>query len=541
MKRIVALLLLAAPASAQFYSLATPFDGSSVYFATSLRLKGTFEPLSGKVFRADETGVRPVVSRQLRKPAFRGGNCFLGELYSFSTVELSADGKTLAAPGFRWTAGECHGAGAATLLRSASGTREISGVLRLSANGRWAIVDTTSTVFTQTSASILDLTTGARTDFQMPSFGGVQFPAGRAIADDGTAVFNYGGRTYIVRPGGTPQPFPNGYPLAISATGTRVLYLTDAVHLIDLSTGKDELLGAVSQGFPSGGLSDDGSRAAFVQNQHLYVADFGGGGTRQVSAVPEGLASAILSGNGKVAYAVTTAGRLLNIAVDTGVATEVVGRTADISFTGGSVDAGMFTTIAGHGFSDQSYSASAPLPLTLGGVTVTLDGRLLPISRVTASAIDVLIPWDIASSAPQSIVVDAPVAQSPFEAPQANLQVMSGVRAGALYQQNWTLVQNLTVHTGDVIHVFAVGLGAVTPEVPAGAAAPSTEPLSRLASPMSCTNASVLYAGLQPGTVARVYQVDLQIGTKTGYQQFSCSIGGGPAFAFLTLNVVPNL
>jgi hypothetical protein len=56
---------------------------------------------------------------------------------------------------------------------------------------------------------------------------------------------------------------------------------------------------------------------------------------------------------------------------------------------------------------------------------------------------------------------------------------------------------------------------------------------------MTCTNASVLYAGLQPGTVARVYQVDLQIGTKTGYQQFPCAVGGGPSFAFLTLNVIP--
>jgi len=49
----------------------------------------------------------------------------------------------------------------------------------------------------------------------------------------------------------------------------------------------------------------------------------------------------------------------------------------------------------------------------------------------------------------------------------------------------------------------------------------------------------VLYAGLQPGTVARIYQVDLQIGTKTGYQQFLCAVGGGTTFVFLTLNVIP--
>jgi uncharacterized protein (TIGR03437 family) len=534
-------LLAAASATAwgQFATLATPSDGSAVYFTTSLRLKGRLESPWGKVFAADENGVRLVVSRELRKPAPSNGNCLLGELYSFSAVELSADGKTLAAAGFRWNTGECHGAGAATLLRSATGSREINGRARLSANGRWAIVDSTSSAFSQTTGSILDLATGAETDFQMPTLGGLQFPGGRAIADDGTAVFIYGGRTFLIRPGGAPQGFPNGYPLAISATGTRLLYLSDSVHLIDLATQHDEQLGTKAT-TGAGTLSDDGSRAAFLQNQRLFVADFGGTGARQTGSVSETLTFAIMSGNGRIAYATTTTGGLVKIAVETGVTTEIVGRTPDISFAGGIVDAGMFTTISGVGFSDQSYSASAPLPLTLGGVSVTLDGRPLRISRVTPTAIDVLVPWEMASSAPQTLVVNSSAARSPFEAPQTTVQATSGVRAGALYRQDWSsTVSDLTVHTGEIIHVFAVGLGPVTPEVPTGSAAPSSEPLARLASAMTCTNASVLYAGLQPGTVARVYQVDLQIGTKTGYQQFPCAVGGGPSFAFLTLNVIP--
>jgi uncharacterized protein (TIGR03437 family) len=533
---LVLLAVASATASAQFYGLATPSDGSAVYFTTSLRLKGRLESPWGKVFAADETGVRLVLSRELRTPAPSNGNCLLGELYSFTAVELSADGKTLAAPGFRWSTGQCHGAGAATLLRSSSGTQEINGRLRLSANGRWAIVDTTGSAFGQTSGAFLDLATGARTDFQMPTLGGLQFPVGRAIADDGTAVFVFGGHTYIGRPGGTPQQSAVGYPLAISATGTRLLYLSDSVHLIDLPTQHDEQLGTTAT-TAAATLSDDGSRAAFLQNQRLFIADFGGTGARQTGSVSETLTFAILSGNGRIAYATTTTGGLVKIAVDTGMTTEIVGRTPNIDFTGGSVDAGMFTTISGVGFSDQSYSVSAPLPLTLGGVTVTVDGRLVPISRVTPTAIDVLIPWDMASTQ-HTVVVNTPAARSPFAAPHSTLQTDSGVRAGALYRQDWSsTVSDLTVHTGEVIHVFAVGLGAVTPEVPTGSAAPSSEPLARLASPMTCSNASVLYAGLQPGTVARIYQVDLQIGAKTGYQQFSCSTAG-QSFAFLTLNVV---
>jgi len=216
----------------------------------------------------------------------------------------------------------------------------------------------------------------------------------------------------------------------------------------------------------------------------------------------------------------------------------VIGRTPNVSTTGAIVDAGMFTTITGQGFADQAFTASAPLPLTLGGVTVTVGGRKVPLSRVTPTEIDALIPWDLAGTA-LTVEVDAPAPESPFEAPSGTLQVMNGVRAGALYRQDWTPVSDLTVHTGEVIHVYAVGLGAVTPEVSPGAAAPASEPLARVAAPMSCSNAQVLYAGLQPGTVARIYQVDLQIGSRTGYQVFGCALGGGMPFAFLTLNVVP--
>jgi hypothetical protein len=48
----------------------------------------------------------------------------------------------------------------------------------------------------------------------------------------------------------------------------------------------------------------------------------------------------------------------------------------------------------------------------------------------------------------------------------------------------------------------------------------------------------VLYAGLAPGAVERVYQVDLRIGPTAGYQQFTCTLGGSEPFVFLTLNVV---
>jgi uncharacterized protein (TIGR03437 family) len=71
-------------------------------------------------------------------------------------------------------------------------------------------------------------------------------------------------------------------------------------------------------------------------------------------------------------------------------------------------------------------------------------------------------------------------------------------------------------------------------EVPPGAVAPLS-PLSRLAEPLRCTNAEVLFAGLAPGFLERVYQVDLKIGSVSGYTSFHCTIGGQSSFRFLSL------
>ena len=114
-----------------------------------------------------------------------------------------------------------------------------------------------------------------------------------------------------------------------------------------------------------------------------------------------------------------------------------------------------------------------------------------------------------------------------------------GPQAGAVTRANWEQFYVGPVNPGEIIHVFALGFGPVSPEPPEGGAAPAVEPYSRVALPLACTNLDILYAGLMPYTVQRIYQLDLRIGPKTGYQQFICTLGTSQPFAFLTLNVVP--
>jgi uncharacterized protein (TIGR03437 family) len=68
---------------------------------------------------------------------------------------------------------------------------------------------------------------------------------------------------------------------------------------------------------------------------------------------------------------------------------------------------------------------------------------------------------------------------------------------------------------GEVVHLYAVGLGAVEPAVRTRVASP-TDPLARVRDRFECTFAptnsplEVLFAGLAPGMIG-IYQVDMRL------------------------------
>jgi uncharacterized protein (TIGR03437 family) len=165
--------------------------------------------------------------------------------------------------------------------------------------------------------------------------------------------------------------------------------------------------------------------------------------------------------------------------------------------------------------------------------------RKVPVLALTPDSIRFLVPWDVSGTI--KILAEVPGRNTPFDFPavEATIANESFPRAGAIARQNWQQTYVGPVNTGEIIHVYAIGLGPVAPEVPDGAAAPSAEPLARITRGLVCSNAEILYAGLAPGAVERVYQIDIRIGPAPGYQQFVCTLGDSGPFIFLTLNVVP--
>jgi uncharacterized protein (TIGR03437 family) len=540
----VVLAAAVAPLWAQFTGLATPSDGSVVYFSSTLSLKGAGQPPYGKLFVADETGVRLFRLLPKIEPASTG-SCVIGTQYSLDSAEVTSDGKTVAAPGQLSYSGLCNRNLSATDLISAAGDQELPGYVYLSPGGRYAIADTTYSVFSSASLLFLDLQTGQQTPVGLPEVTGpwpVSFPsAGRVIANDGTAIFSFYNGAYLARPGQDLRPFPvpNATPLAIDAAGTAVLYtVSNTLRLLNLQTQQDQLV--LADQADASGLSDDGTRALFLRGGQAYIIQTDGTALRQLTSDPARITAAVLSGDGGIVYAETDAGRLLKINAGTGDQVELIGRTPFLT-SGAATDAGLAATVYGIGLSDTSFQATPPVPTSLGGVGVLIGDQNIPVLQVSPTSVGFLVPWNIQPAGNQTLTVQASGVHSPFDFPTADILITTGPRAGdVLHQNGSTLVSNASpTHPGELIHVSAVGLGPVSPEVPVGTLAPSTEPLARLASPMTCSDSTVLFAGLQPGSLAHIYQVDLRIGSATGYLQFPCSIGGSE-FLFLTLYVVPT-
>jgi hypothetical protein len=88
---LVLALAAASTVRAQFVDLATTTDGSVLYFASSLRQKGTTQPLHGKIFRYDAKGLSLYTARQSIAVSTEL-NRTLTNYFDLSMPQVSGDG-----------------------------------------------------------------------------------------------------------------------------------------------------------------------------------------------------------------------------------------------------------------------------------------------------------------------------------------------------------------------------------------------------------------------------------------------------------------
>ncbi|HTW65419.1 MAG TPA: hypothetical protein VME17_12410 [Bryobacteraceae bacterium] len=202
---------------------------------------------------------------------------------------------------------------------------------------------------------------------------------------------------------------------------------------------------------------------------------------------------------------------------------------------------GAFGAIFGSNLA-QSLAGSNQFPLStsLGGTSVVLNGEQLPLLFASTGQINAIIPYDVPVNSTQQLIVERgaaisipqPVVIAPA-VPAVFTQNGAGTGAALynVYQSNGTpLPNNSAVTAGDVIVLYASGLGAVNPPVAAGVQAPVAT-LSNTVNPVTAMiggqSAKVEFAGLAPG-FASLYQVNIVVpsGVASGTAAATLSVSG---------------
>ena len=187
---------------------------------------------------------------------------------------------------------------------------------------------------------------------------------------------------------------------------------------------------------------------------------------------------------------------------------------------------GGFISLFGSHFTTESAGATRiPLERELAGVRVNIGGIDAPLHFVSPNQINAQLPLEFEPNSDIPIVVSA---NGVFTAPQTYLVAPAlpgifinpspAVRRFVAGQPSQLVTPENPAHIGDILEIFATGLGATDPPVESGAAGPS---FSTVLNPVSVEigglGVPVLYQGLAPGFVA-LYQVNVIVpeGIPTG-------------------------
>jgi uncharacterized protein (TIGR03437 family) len=186
---------------------------------------------------------------------------------------------------------------------------------------------------------------------------------------------------------------------------------------------------------------------------------------------------------------------------------------------------------------DTSAAQSLPLPFSLAGTFVRINGVPAPLLFVSPGQINFQVPFELSASAAE-IAVETPAGVSGI-ATVAVRPIHPGIffdpatGDGAILNADNTLVSEVPARPGEAIQIFATGLGAVEPAGRTGVAA-ATLPHSATVNLPRVTignlDAVVSFSGLAP-LLAGVYQINAVVpgGLAPGRHVLRLEISGLPS------------
>ena len=175
---------------------------------------------------------------------------------------------------------------------------------------------------------------------------------------------------------------------------------------------------------------------------------------------------------------------------------------------------GSIVSIFGSSLAVAAVGASSlPLPTTLGGVSVSVNGRLAPLFYVSPTQINAQLPYETTTGA-ATVSINGSVPATVNVAASAPGIIVYGTNRSVAVNQDGTV--NAPDHPaipGGWVTVYLSGQGRVNPGVATGAVAPAdliSVPMLPVTATIGGKPADVLFAGLTPGAIG-LFQVNLRI------------------------------
>jgi uncharacterized protein (TIGR03437 family) len=517
----------------------------------------------------------PATSASLNQPQSivvdASGSLFIADTYNNRIRKVSASGvmTTVAgsAPGFP-ASGFSGDGGPATLasLSLPSGIAE-------DAAGNLFIADTNNNRIRKVSASGIITTVagngnaGSSGDGGLATSAWLSQPEGVAVDASGNLFIADSGSSRIrkVSAGIITTVATAGQPVAVAVDASGNLFIVDTFYGRIQEVSTSGILTTVAGGGTSG-LGDGGPAisaellfpygVAVDASGNLFIADTGDMLIRKVSAsgiitTAAGNGNNVFSGDGGPAtsasltrpggVAVDASGNLfiadtLNnrirkvLAVAPSPSVPSAGVTDGAGFSA-RISAGGIGSIFGTNVALATTTASSlPLPTTLSGTTVILDGIPAPLFFVSPRQINFQVPWELLGSTNATLSVATAggtsstitVSLSSAAPGIFTISTANSVAQGAIQIANTMTfaapagaisgATSRPATTGDMLTIYCSGLGAVTNPPASGSAAAGGVGISNVQAQVSVTiggrPAPVLSASLTPGFVG-LYQVNV--------------------------------
>ena len=209
----------------------------------------------------------------------------------------------------------------------------------------------------------------------------------------------------------------------------------------------------------------------------------------------------------------------------------------------GALSPGSLASIFGTNLAAAPASATAPLPTTLGGATVFVNGKAAPLIYVGPQQINFQVPWETAvGNATVTMTANGVISNAvtvPILAAAPGVFFVSGNPSN---RQNQAAIQNsdYSLNTpnnpalaGTPIIAYLTGTGPVTPAASTGVPAP-LDSLSYVTLPYNAqlwpNPAAIAFAGLAPGYVGLTQMnVSIPPGLATGTYPLTLTVNGQAA------------